>query len=41
MKSSIAAKQIAFRMSSYNGFATRCPHPDGRLAAIQTILITW
>ena len=28
MKSSVAAKQIAFRMSSYNGFATRRPHPD-------------
>src|SRR4051812_38451278 len=28
MTSSLAAKQIAFRMSSYNGFATRCPHPD-------------
>jgi hypothetical protein len=27
MKSSVAAKQIAFRMSSYNGFATRCPAP--------------
>jgi hypothetical protein len=34
MKSSVAAKQLAFRMTSYNGFATRRAAPTGGPAVI-------